>query len=182
MRSGIVHDDAVRRGWVRDHCQICGIHEHAAPYVNGRSLHTHHLCRGAARSDELTNFLKACMRCHELVHGASIRVRGERIPSISFGQTLTIKKVRDPIEFDHDRLAEIYGEGLPPLEFPWECYEKEYVSRRPMPFRPYSGLFKNSLVQREIDWQSWKVRCSRCIRTGRLDTRGECGACRELNS
>ena len=74
----------------------------------------HHIVK-PGRSDEPTNFLLLCMRCHALSDdGMTYRDAGGEIsPRLTLGVALAIKREADPGEFDAARLAALFGRALP---------------------------------------------------------------------
>ena len=81
-------------------CQSCGV----PPALRARQLH--HIIR-FGRSDELCNLLALCWRCHDWHHSYA---------KLSLAQVLSIKKLRDPANWDPERLKELYLKNLPTLE------------------------------------------------------------------
>ena len=104
----------------RPWCQACGVSSQSAPFAphcGGVPLSRHHIVK-FKRSDDRTNILVLCHRDHQLAEGASIRDPRTRLllPRLTLGICLSLKKLRDPREYDEARLTELYGRALPDLE------------------------------------------------------------------
>lgn len=199
QKANAIHDEASRKNWAkqRTHCQICGRLK-SKPYC-GVPHQTHHIIRGS-RSDEPCNFLFVDARCHDLIHDGQIRGDdGELLTKLSLGHVLTIKRIREPEEFDAERLAVLFGGTLPDeLPIP-DFLEIEYRKNRPEPYRPWEGwpgvpdaktatvIPVVSATMKPVKQKAAKVkepvslsadkRCARCIRTGNTNLRRDCPAC-----
>lgn len=109
-RAYPVKDEVVYRTYFDEHpyCEACGGKD---------TISRHHIIK-FGRSDEKTNLLVLCYRCHSLAEG--LRVRNpetqELWPRLSIGVCLTIKKTRDPQDLNLPRLKELYGSSLPEME------------------------------------------------------------------
>src|SRR6516165_4818784 len=114
MKTKPIIDPDFRRRWSleHDHCMACG---HDSKQW-GRWLETHHIIGGWSRSDESTNLLRLCHRCHQLAEGLQVREGGVVLPVITLGMQLWLKRLRDPSEWNPDRLRELHGSALPELE------------------------------------------------------------------
>jgi hypothetical protein len=66
--------------------------------------------------------------CHQLAHGATVRVNGLVLPKLTLGNLLWLKRERDKEHYDPDWLASLWhGKTLPDPERP----ERLRESRRP---------------------------------------------------
>ena len=133
QKSKPVKDSKGYAKWNREHmyCMACGISQHRAPLLNaGIGLSTHHIIK-AGRSDEPCNLLRLCQRCHDLAENRTIILKGERLPCLSLGACLTIKKFRDRNNFDLKRLEVLRYSGLPDMEPIPEFIESEFRFNRP---------------------------------------------------
>lgn len=117
VKSHPVRDVAGRREWEVRHnwCQSCGVSKDRAPWPG---LSTHHVVR-QGRSDEKTNWLRLCHRCHQRAEGLTVRVNGVVLPKLTLANCLYLKRHHDPEEFDERRLAELYHQALPIPESPF---------------------------------------------------------------
>jgi hypothetical protein len=60
--------------------------------------------------------LRVCQRCHDLAELKPIRGEdGLLMPKLPLGVCLTVKKVREPSEWNPERLTELYHRNLPDL-------------------------------------------------------------------
>lgn len=133
QKAGIVRKPAAVTAWARDfpYCMACGIPAYRAEFERWPGLSTHHLVGGAARSDEDCNFLRLCQRCHDLTHGACVRVDGVRLPKLTRGHLLWCKMHCDPVGFNLQRIAallmrdEVSTEPIP------DMIEQEWTRWRP---------------------------------------------------
>lgn len=191
-----VRDEKARKAWAksRDHCAACGISRRDAPRRDGGlPLQTHHIIRGS-RSDEPTNLLCVCSREHGLVHDDQYRdAAGNLLPKLTLGHILAIKHLREPDEFDAERLAVLFGSPLPDeLPIP-EFLEIEYRNRKPEPYRPWPEFdavgcvtmplpvieeAKPVVVKEKTKKQD--RRCARCIRLNLRAENRNCPACLRL--
>jgi hypothetical protein len=142
VKANAIDDERARKAWMkqRTHCAACGISKHDAPRRDaGLPLSCHHVIRGL-RSDEPTNWLCCCARCHGLIHDDQVRIDGVLVPKLTLGVILTVKSVRHPNEYDAVRLAALFGRACLPdlLPIP-DFYEAEYRKRRPSPYLPWPG-------------------------------------------
>lgn len=110
----IVRDEEFRKEWShkKRFCQVCGIRDGAYWIQHA----VHHIIGGPGRSDEATNLLKVCWKCHGSFHLERIVHDGTRVPQITRGMILKIKRVQDGREYDAARLEELYGFPLPAEE------------------------------------------------------------------
>jgi hypothetical protein len=103
------------------YCQACG-----ADY---RPLQVHHMIGGrGGRSDEACNLLRLCGHpCHLLAEGLNVsnpansvsapcEVRPRLLPKLTLAIQLSIKRLRDPAEFNEMRLTVLHGRRLPDHE------------------------------------------------------------------
>lgn len=116
-------------GMLHRYCQGCGISAADAALRDGVGLSRHHLVK-FKRSDEPTNLLCFCWREHHLAE-MGVLYRGQvKLPTLPLAVCLTLKKLRDPDEFDPARLEELYGQCLPDPEPIPDFLLKEWRSRR----------------------------------------------------
>ncbi len=113
MNRLITRDSKARNAWglSKLNCQACGFPFN--PPAWGRWREVHHIIGNVGRSDEPTNWLALCARCHKLAEGQQVRVDGELLPVLTLGMCLTIKAHADSEEWDGNRLATLYGSNLP---------------------------------------------------------------------
>lgn len=99
--------------WNKDHtfCMACGIPEDAARVHRWPGLSTHHIIK-RGRSDEPCNLIRLCQRCHD---AAECLGTGKKFPWLTLGIILTIKKMRDPDNWNPERLKELRLKNLPDL-------------------------------------------------------------------
>ena len=119
VKSKPVKDSEGRRRWsqVHEYCQACGIGYREAE-KRGSCLSTHHIIK-PGRSDEPCNFLRLCMAlCHPLAEGCSIRLNDCIVSPLTIGKCLRLKKLREPGEYNADRLAVLFRQALPPTGAP----------------------------------------------------------------
>jgi hypothetical protein len=132
-RIGVICDPAMYVAWAREHlfCQVCGASERQGKAVSGVVNSTHHVVR-FRRSDERCNLLRCCSRCHSLCEGLQIRQpNGTLYPTLPLAVVLTVKRAREPQDFDAARLEVLYGRRLPwPKPLPW-IFEEEFRKNRP---------------------------------------------------
>lgn len=109
MKKKPIRDWKANRAWAdqRTHCQLC----QKLPYWPGLSVH--HIVK-FGRSDEPTNFLLLCHRCHELAEGLNC---SKEMPKFRLGHALALKALVDPDEFDLERLGDLYGRTLPEFDY-----------------------------------------------------------------
>ena len=134
-KSNPIKDAKFYAAWnaAHDYCQACGVPAHLAanqPHCAGVPLSTHHIVK-FCRSDEATNLLRLCYRCHQLAEGANLRVDGDLLPKLKLPVCLTIKQARDPEVLNLERLAELFGRTLPDAEPIPEFIELSYRRWRP---------------------------------------------------
>lgn len=129
-KSGIKRDDGFRASWAVLHgwCQCCGVPQYRAAWPG---LQTHHIIQGVGRSDEACNLLNLCSRCHDIFHGARVRVDGVLLPRITRGMLIRVKRLLFPDEHDAERLAVLYGRPLPDEEELPAVYRVEYCRWQP---------------------------------------------------
>lgn len=111
-----IRDEEFRAAWSarHAHCQACGLHARDMPFPGAS---THHIIK-AGRSDEGTNLLRLCGRCHNLAELLTIKVDGKSLPTLGWKICCTLKMVREPEEFDRRRLATLAKRleiELPPI-------------------------------------------------------------------
>ena len=137
VKSRPVKDQELLRQWADCHdcCQVCGIDEHKARWVQITGLQTHHIIK-AGRSDEPCNLLRVCERCHRIVEGESVPdENGGHWPQLTLAHVLHCKQEHDPQEYDPDRLTVLWRnrerslafDPLPPPEPLPEVYVDERV-------------------------------------------------------
>ena len=122
QKSHPVKDDKARKAWAAEHayCFACGVGYEQSRYqthCGGVPITIHHIVK-PGRSDEPCNWCPLCYRDHSLAENRLLRDEqsGELLPFLKLGIVLTIKKLRDPLNFDPDRLQVLLGERLPDLE------------------------------------------------------------------
>ncbi len=111
-KAGVADDPGLYALWNRAHpfCQACGIP--ANPAIREmRPISTHHLIK-KARSDEPANLVRLCHRCHDLAELLQVA----DFPLLTLGILLTVKRLRDPAEYDPDRLVALLHKSLPDPE------------------------------------------------------------------
>lgn len=182
QRSNPVRTDEAardRRKWAKaiGHCQACGILRAAAKRRDGGlDIECHHIIRGS-RSDEPTNWLMLCHRCHGLVHDdVYYDADGSPLPRLTLGIILTVKKLRNPGEYDRDRLQQLFGYQLvDELELPGflvrEWSENQPTKQQQQRQKPQKKVAEKAQQQQ-------KKKCARCLRLG-LNI--DCGNCRAAN-
>ena len=110
LHSGPVKDREAVRQWAERHdcCQVCGIDEHTARWLQITGLQTHHIIK-AGRSDEPCNLLRVCERCHRIIEGESVPdEKGGHWPPLTLAHVLHCKWEYDPQEYDADRLTVLW--------------------------------------------------------------------------
>jgi hypothetical protein len=135
-RSRPVKDRELLRQWAARHdcCQVCGIDEHKARWVQITGLQTHHIIK-AGRSDEPCNLLRVCERCHRIIEGESVPdEKGGHWPRLTLAHVLHSKREHDPQEYDADRLTVLWRKrertpGFDPLPRP-EPLPEVYAAER----------------------------------------------------
>jgi hypothetical protein len=141
-RIGVICDPVMYAAWAREHqfCQVCGISDRRARVESGVRNSVHHVVK-FRRSDERTNLLKCCNRCHSLCEGLQIRHSdGTLYPTLPLGVVLTVKRSREPQDFDAARLEVIYGRQLPwPKPLPW-IFEEQFRRNRPKDIASFCQL------------------------------------------
>lgn len=161
-------------------CQVCGIDREAGRRRDGGlDAECHHIIRGS-RSDEPTNWLLVCYRCHGLIHDAVYRDEaGEELPRLTLGVILTVKRLRNPKEYDRQRLEQLFGQTLvDELPLP-EFYEREWESRLFKQTKVVKPVKTVKPVKPQVEAKPrGKLKCRRCIRLN-LDI--DCGNCRAEN-
>lgn len=123
-RCNPIKDNAVYDQYIIDFpfCQVCG---------SRFMLSRHHIIGGCARSDEGANLIVSCLdRCHPLMEGRRVVVRGVRYEPLTLGMVLAIKKLRTPDLWNPARLAELHGSSLPELEEILEWVHEAWRKRR----------------------------------------------------
>lgn len=120
--DGAIDDDEWYAEWNRAHtfCHCCGIPASVASRERWPGLSTHHIVK-QGRSDEACNLIRLCQRCHDLAEGHSIRDTrtGELFPTLPLAVCLTIKRLREPDDYDEARLLRLRGRPLPdPIPLP----------------------------------------------------------------
>jgi hypothetical protein len=109
VRDREAYDDYLRR---HPYCQFCGVPAGRAPWPG---LSRHHVVK-FRRSDERCNLLVGCQRDHDLAELRAVRVGGVLLPKLTLGVCLSVKRERDPANWDPARLAELFGRALPDPE------------------------------------------------------------------
>ena len=119
-----IKDVRARRAWAdtKTHCSACGVRFSQA-WLCWREVH-HLVKRG--RSDETSNWLALCARCHKLCEGERVVVDGEALPFLCVAAQLWLKRRRDPGEYDRKRLEELKGEALPDPQEPPEWFMAQW--------------------------------------------------------
>jgi RNA polymerase subunit RPABC4/transcription elongation factor Spt4 len=105
-----VKDQEAVRQWAdrRECCQVCGIDEHNARWVQITGLQTHHIIK-AGHSDEACNLLRVCERCHRIIEGESVPgENGSCWPHLTLAHVLYCKQEHDPQQYDPDRLTVLW--------------------------------------------------------------------------
>lgn len=131
-KIGVVRDARFYTQWNRLHtyCQCCGV---PWRYATLGKLTTHHIVK-FRRSDEACNLLRLCLQCHDLAEGHTIRNPHTRepYPRITLGICLGLKALREPSDFDSERLTVLYGRRLPDPEVLPEVFARawRYWERR----------------------------------------------------
>jgi hypothetical protein len=129
------NQEAVRQ-WAEGHdfCQVCGIDENKARWVQITGLQTHHIIK-AGRSDEPCNLLRVCERCHRIIEGESVPdEKGGHWPRLTLAHVLYCKREHDPQQYDSDRLTVLWRNrqrtvGFNPLPLP-ELLPEVYIAER----------------------------------------------------
>ena len=105
----LIRDPSARRIWAASHswCMACGT---SKPDFRGFSVH--HIIRGNGRSDEPCNYLFLCGECHDLAENHCLVKDGELLPRLTLGACLSLKKEREPEQFDLARCMELAGRTL----------------------------------------------------------------------
>ena len=113
VKMNIVRDPHFRELWKHYHpkCLACGTDK---CWIG---MQFHHIIGAAGRSDEESNASTFCGICHMARHG-----KLPDRPSLSLAHTLWLKKVRDPENWNPERLAVLLGHALPEIEEPPEFY------------------------------------------------------------
>ena len=182
--------EKARKKWAAkcDYCQACGISRENAPRRDGGvPMAVHHVIRGS-RSDEPTNWMMLCHRCHGLVHDDVYRdVDGQELPRLTLGIILTLKQDRCPKEYDRARLEQLYGATLPdelPIPEFLEREWSEYRGKKRLPSLHIHPAAKDKAKEvekkaKEVEKKpKGKLKCKRCIRLN-LDIK--CGNCDAVN-
>lgn len=105
-------------GKANTRCHCCGIDEDSAASIR-MGLTTHHIVR-KFRASEPCVLLRLCWSiCHMAAEGSNVVLpSGIRVPNLSQGHCMWLKRERCPAEWDPDRLAAILGHALPEIERP----------------------------------------------------------------
>jgi hypothetical protein len=120
-------DTEFYRAWglAHTHCQACGIPAASARVWRWPGLSRHHIVK-FKRSHEECNLLMLCQRCHDLAEGLTVKQDGILLPTLPLAVCLSIKAIREPLQFNPARLQELYGRALPSrLPIPG-VFEMEY--------------------------------------------------------
>ena len=118
--NGYVRDAKFYATWNRNHtwCQCCGRDQYRAERDHYPGLSTHHIIK-SGRSDEATNLLRLCQRCHNLAEGiVTWRVPGQTCEKLTIGMCLWLKWKQDPLDYNPIRLELLRGSRLPDKEPP----------------------------------------------------------------
>lgn len=115
-RADPCKSEAFYQAWSRAHefCQACGVHKNAAPwqpFSGGIGLSTHHVEK-RGRAHEACNLIRLCNRDHRLAEGDTIRSNGVVLPTLTRHLCLLLKKLREPNEYDIDRIRELANEWV----------------------------------------------------------------------
>ena len=119
VRSRPVKDHEAVRNWAERHdcCQVCGIDEYKARWIQITGLQTHHIIK-AGRSDEPCNLLRVCERCHRIIEGESLPdENGGHWPHLTLAHVLHCKQEQDPQQYDADRLTVLWRNRQRSLDF-----------------------------------------------------------------
>jgi hypothetical protein len=71
------------------------------------TLQNAHIVGGAARRADRRCIARLCAGCHRLSHGDVIKVDGVRLPNLTLGNLLWLKRKHDPEYYDLDFLCEL---------------------------------------------------------------------------
>ncbi len=108
-------------GKANEKCHCCGIGAVAAKILR-MGLTTHHIVK-KFRSSEPCVLLRLCWSvCHMAAEGSGVVVGGVRVPNLTQGHCLWLKREQCPQEWDPERLAQILGHALPEIERPPEFF------------------------------------------------------------
>lgn len=202
-RAYPVDDEAGRkaRAKKKTSCLFCGVDRKLAPMLyGGVPCSVHHIIR-SGRSDEACNEAFICGRCHDLVHDGNIRdpKTKELLPRLTLGIQLTLKKIRDPENWNPDRLQELFGQALPDLLPIPDFLEREYRQNKPTPFLPWAEWCDCPTLPEKLEIvfeeppKPEPVKapkraaggaekfCPTCTRKGNRNPRRDCAACDQLN-
>ncbi len=131
-RRGVCKDENFYFEWRLRHkyCQVCGVNRSQALFRDCAPLSCHHVVK-PGRSHEATNLLMLCNTCHTLAELQAVRRGGILLPKLPLAVCLTVKRLREPHEFDPARLAELFGRNLPDPEPIPAVFEADFRRRRP---------------------------------------------------
>lgn len=126
-------DESFYKEWALRHewCQCCGLHgSRSWPPIS-----THHIIK-SGRAHEACNLLRLCARCHSLAEGEKIRTdpndrTSPFLPQLTVAICLRLKLLREPDEYDAERLAVLYKKPLPDLEAVPRFFELLFRKRHP---------------------------------------------------
>jgi hypothetical protein len=109
VKSNPVRDIFARIAWARGHdrCQVCWTPREmlASADIYPQRLEVHHIVK-AGRSDEPTNLLMVCSRCHRVIEGERVPSGGKGYwPRLGLCNILWVKSTASQEEYDRDRLT-----------------------------------------------------------------------------
>lgn len=105
----------------------CGCERHQTPWPKG--FQAHHIIK-SGRSDEPCNLFKCCADCHGAAEGLHIVRNGVRLPTLSLGACLTLKRALDPTHWWPDRLHALRARPLPDLAAPPDWFLDRFLENR----------------------------------------------------
>lgn len=113
-KVGAVKDAKMYAEWNREHdrCMTCGRDEVEAARECWPGLTTHHIEK-FKRSDERCNLIRLCTRCHNIAEGHLILEQGTRLPPLTMGVILWVKRRLEPADHCPERLTVLRGRPLP---------------------------------------------------------------------
>lgn len=94
-------------------CWSCGVQPRSGQFWGDfspgleypRNLENHHICSGAGRVNVRENLARLCKLCHDLYHGARVRVDGSLLPQLTFENLLWLKREFDVRNYNPVMLA-----------------------------------------------------------------------------
>ena len=97
-----------------------------------RKLANHHIVGGSGRKHERWNLARLCRLCHDLYHGATVRLDGgEALPNLTFENICWLKKFHDGQWWRPEELSSLRITSFSEIELqrPPEFFEQEYARR-----------------------------------------------------